>query len=527
MDDEGGWAWRTTGCALIFACCHPALALDVRVALTLRYLAGLTTGRSPARSCCPNRPWRSGWSARNGRSARPASGSRYRRRTRSPTGSTRCGASSTWCSTRGTRRAGGDGLVRVDLCEEAIWLGRVLHRLLPADAETAGLLALMLLHHARAPARQDAGRAPGTAGGAGPVALATRADRRGYRRCSTTPWPAATPGPYQLQAAIAALHAGAELRRYRLGADRRALRRARAAVPVAGRGGQPGRRGRDGGRSAGRARGTGAGARLGASWTGTVRCTRPTPTCWSARAIRAPAAAWARAAAATANPALRDELQRRVGPPGRAPPAEVVPAPPAVTEPGGEIRGCCRFATTPTRRDGGSGGHRYRGGTAARPRRYRCQRRTRSAPSRPRWTLVLTAVAFFMVTLDSLVVMTALPVMGRDLNAGALHIGVDGQRLRADLCRRHRHLRRARRPVRAAPGLHRRPGVVHGRLSRVRAGAHGRDADRRPGGAGGRRRGHHPVEPDHPHRRLLGGEARARSSVCGAALAGSRSPVVR
>src|SRR5438067_1156723 len=49
----------------------------------------------------------------------------------------------------------GERVVRADLCTEAIWLGRLLHRLLPDDAETAGLLALMLLHHARAPSRQD------------------------------------------------------------------------------------------------------------------------------------------------------------------------------------------------------------------------------------------------------------------------------------------------------------------------------------------------------------------------------------
>ena len=99
-------------------------------------------------------------------------------------------------------------LVRADLCEEAIWLGRLLYRLLPADPETAGLLALMLLHHSRVAARLDAVGRPVTlaeqdrahwdrrmiAEGAGllDAALALRA-----------------PGPYQVQAAIAALHAQA------------------------------------------------------------------------------------------------------------------------------------------------------------------------------------------------------------------------------------------------------------------------------------------------------------------------------
>jgi RNA polymerase sigma-70 factor (ECF subfamily) len=98
--------------------------------------------------------------------------------------------------------------VRVDLCDEAVWLGRLLHRLLPNDSETTGLLALMLLHHARTPARRDAdGR---------PVPLAEQ-DRTRWRTDliaeGTALLDAAltrrAPGPYQLQAAIAALHAQA------------------------------------------------------------------------------------------------------------------------------------------------------------------------------------------------------------------------------------------------------------------------------------------------------------------------------
>ena len=57
----------------------------------------------------------------------------------------------------GYAASGGEQLIHADLCEEAIWLGRLLHRLLPEDAETVGLLALMLLHHSRAVARQDPG----------------------------------------------------------------------------------------------------------------------------------------------------------------------------------------------------------------------------------------------------------------------------------------------------------------------------------------------------------------------------------
>ena len=101
----------------------------------------------------------------------------------------------------------GDELIRRELCEEAIWLGRLLHRLLPADAETAGLLALMLLHHSRAAARQDGGKA---------VPLGEQ-DRDRWDRAlideGTRVLDAALgrrePGSYQLQAAIAALHAQA------------------------------------------------------------------------------------------------------------------------------------------------------------------------------------------------------------------------------------------------------------------------------------------------------------------------------
>jgi RNA polymerase sigma-70 factor, ECF subfamily len=98
--------------------------------------------------------------------------------------------------------------VRVDLCAEAIWLGRVLHRLLPDDAESAGLLALMLLTHSHAAARSDAAGLP--------VLLADQ-DRSLWNREligeGTAVLDAAvarrSPGPYQLQAAIAAVHAQA------------------------------------------------------------------------------------------------------------------------------------------------------------------------------------------------------------------------------------------------------------------------------------------------------------------------------
>jgi RNA polymerase sigma-70 factor (ECF subfamily) len=102
----------------------------------------------------------------------------------------------------------GRRLVRADLCDEAIRLGRLLAQLMPDDAETAGLLALMLLHDSRRAARTDA------AGGF--VALPDQ-DRARWDAARIEEGTAVLdralrlrrPGPYQLQAAIAALHASA------------------------------------------------------------------------------------------------------------------------------------------------------------------------------------------------------------------------------------------------------------------------------------------------------------------------------
>jgi RNA polymerase sigma-70 factor (ECF subfamily) len=190
---------------LMFTCCHPALTLEARVALTLRTLAGLTTAEI-ARAFLASEPTMAKRLVRAKQKISSA-GIPYRVPPAHLLPERLPGVLGVLylLFNEGYAASSGEDLIRFGLSAEAIRLGRVLTRLMPSEPEASGLLALMLLHDARRAARLDAD---------GDLVSLEDQDRSLWDAASISEGVAVLedalgrgrPGPYQVQAAIAACH---------------------------------------------------------------------------------------------------------------------------------------------------------------------------------------------------------------------------------------------------------------------------------------------------------------------------------
>jgi len=190
---------------LLFMCCHPALSASSQVALTLRAVGGLTTAEIAKAFLVPEATLAQRIS--RAKATVQASGVPFERPAPAEAAA-RLGAVLHviyLVFSEGYTASGGSELQRRDLAAEALRLGRMLHRLLPDESEVAGLLALMLLTDARRQARS---------GPEGELIPLDEQDRTRWDRAEidegtallSATLPRGAVGPYQLQAAVAALH---------------------------------------------------------------------------------------------------------------------------------------------------------------------------------------------------------------------------------------------------------------------------------------------------------------------------------
>ena len=194
--------------SLVFACCHPALPADSQVALTLRAVCGLTTAEIAAAFLVSEQAM--GQRLSRARRTLRDEGVAVRIPEPEELGSRLAAVLAVvyLVFNEGYLASAGRTPARRDLAAQAVSLARLLHRLMPREAEVLGLLALLMLHESRAAARFD---------GWGRLIRLADQDRARWDRDLAA---AATslldralalrqPGPYQVQAAIAALHAAA------------------------------------------------------------------------------------------------------------------------------------------------------------------------------------------------------------------------------------------------------------------------------------------------------------------------------
>ena len=193
---------------LIFTCCHPALAREAQVALTLRLVCGLTTGEIAKAFLVPE----STMAARVTRAKKKISAARIAYRVPEeaelPDRLDAVLSVVHLVFTTGHTAPGGPELLRGDLVDRAIELARMLRKLMPDEREVAGLLALLLINDARRATRTDA---------SGNLVLLEQQDRSLWDRAQIADGSelviqslrGSQPGRFALQAAIAAVHAEA------------------------------------------------------------------------------------------------------------------------------------------------------------------------------------------------------------------------------------------------------------------------------------------------------------------------------
>lgn len=193
---------------LIFTCCHPALPVEGRVALTLRSLAGLTTAEIARAFLVPEATMAKRLTRTKAKIE--AAGIPYRVPSTPLLAERTAGVLAVLylMFNEGYSASSGPELVRTDLCDEAIRLTRALHELMPDEPEVTGALALMLLNHSRRRSR---------VGGGGELITLEDQDRGSWDEAEIreglhlveSALQRRQVGPYQLQAAIAACHARA------------------------------------------------------------------------------------------------------------------------------------------------------------------------------------------------------------------------------------------------------------------------------------------------------------------------------